>query len=188
MAEIYQDMDVLALYRQEHAYLEGHFLLASGKHSPYFLQSTRVMQYPKHTDLIAEALAKRLHHIDKLDFVIGPAMGGVTLAYALARALNLRALFAEKTSDKSKMLVREAFPIEKGQRFIAVEDVLTTGGSVKKAIQAAEALGASCAAVACVIDRGLSDLKPISLKTLTFPTYEPSACPLCQQGLPLEEV
>ena len=188
-------MDILETYKQTGAFLEGHFLLASGRHSPFFLQSTTVLQHPKHIDALGEALADKLRselgNMDEIDFVIGPAMGGVTLAYVVARALNKRALFAEK-DGQGGMLVREALPIEAGSKFIAVEDVLTTGGSVHKAVLAAEASGASCQAVACIVDRGLSKLPetlPLySLLTLEFPTYEAGKCPLCDEGLTLQEV
>lgn len=188
-------MDILETYKQTGAYLEGHFLLASGRHSPFFLQSTTVLQHPEHVDALGTALATQLknelNNLDEIDFVIGPAMGGVTLAYVVARALGKRALFAEK-DGKGGMFVREALPIEAGSKFIAVEDVLTTGGSVHKAVLAAEAKGASCQTVACIIDRGLSKLPeslPLySLITLEFPTYEASNCPLCNDGLTLQEV
>ncbi len=188
-------MDILETYKQTGAYLEGHFLLASGRHSPFFLQSTTVLQHPEHIDaignLLAEKLKNELDNLDEIDFVIGPAMGGVTLAYVVARALNKRALFAEK-DGQGGMLVREALPIEAGTKFIAVEDVLTTGGSVHKAVLAAEAKGGNCQAVACIIDRGLSKLPetlPLySLVTLEFPTYEANNCPLCDDGLTLQEV
>lgn len=192
-------MDVLSRYRQTGALLEGHFLLASGKHSPKFLQSTTVMQHPEHAEAIAAELAEKLRSHDRVQdasFVIGPAMGGVVLAYALAKALGLRALFAEKVREKDgsshRMFIREGLDIAAGERFIAVEDVITTGGSVRKAIRAAEARGTQCITLACIIDRGLSDftgaLAPLSLTSLDFPTYDPEDCPLCEAGIPLVEV
>ena len=192
---ISNSMDILETYKQTGAYLEGHFLLASGRHSPFFLQSTTVLQYPEHIDALGNAMAAKLKNelknLDEIDFVIGPAMGGVTLAYVVAKALGKRALFAEK-DGQGGMLVREALPIEVGTKFIAVEDVLTTGGSVHKAVLAAEAKGSSCEAVACIIDRGLSKLPetlPLySLLTLEFPAFEASNCPLCDDDLELQEV
>lgn len=179
-------MDVLELYRQCGAYLEGHFLLASGRHSPKFLQSTTVMQYPEHAEALGAALAQKFKGLE-LDFVLGPAMGGVVLAHTVAKALGCRALFAEKLG-KSQMMIREAFTVTPGERFLAVEDVITTGGSLRKAIRAAEDEGAICADVGCLIDRLQSPLAPRSLVTLEFPSYAPDACPLCQSGVPLAEV
>ena len=186
-----KQMQVLDLYREQNAYLEGHFLLASGKHTPTFLQSTRVLQYPRHAEAIGCALARLFADVTaehEIDFVIGPAMGGVVLAHVVARALGARALFAEK-DGRGGMNVRSAFEVRADERFLAVEDVVTTGGSLKKAIAAAERHGAVCSGVGCVIDRGLSDLSGLrSLTRLEFPTYAPDECPLCREGVPLEEV
>lgn len=182
-------MNVLDRYKETGAYLEGHFLLASGRHSPKFLQSTTVMQHPEHALAFGEAIAQKLGNV-KPDFVIGPAMGGVVLAFVVAKALGCRALFAEK-DGKGGMLIREAFKVNPGETFIAVEDVVTTGGSLKKAIQAAEREGASCLGMACIIDRGLADLPDLpfsSLDKVVFPTYAADDCPLCQANIRLEEV
>lgn len=183
-------MNVLELYREAGACLEGHFLLASGQHSPTFLQSTRLLQHPDKAEAVGGALAEKLSDLAP-SFVIGPAMGGVVLAFVVARALGCRALFAEK-NGAGGMRVREAFEIVPGEPFVAVEDVLTTGGSLSKAIRAAEQAGGRCLATACIIDRGLAQfsgrLRPRSLARLEFPTYPPEACPLCRDGVPLEEV
>lgn len=182
-------VNVLELYREADGYLEGHFLLASGRHSPVFLQSTTVLQHPEVALRLGAALAETVR-AKAPDFVIGPAMGGVVLAFVVARALGCRALFAEK--GDGGMLVRSAFAIRPGERFVAVEDVLTTGGSLRRSIAAAERAGAVCVGAACLIDRGLSqlpeDLSLCSLARLEFPTYPPEACPLCRDGVPLEEV
>ena len=179
-------MDVLDLYRQSGGLLEGHFLLASGRHSPKFLQSTTVFQFPERAEALGSALAAKFRNLNP-DFVLGPAMGGVILAHTVARALGCRAIFAEKFS-KNQMLIRDAFKISPGERFLAVEDVITTGGSLRKAIRAAEAEGAECADVGCIIDRLGSPLAPRSLLSLEFPTYAPDDCPLCRDGVPLEDV
>jgi orotate phosphoribosyltransferase len=178
-------MDVLDLYKRTGAYLEGHFLLASGRHSPKFLQSTTVMQYPEHAEALGAALAEKFRGL-ALDFVLGPAMGGVILAHTVAKALGCRALFAEKAGKG--MILRDAFKVTPGERFLAVEDVITTGGSLRKAIRAAEAEGATCVDIGCIIDRLGSPLAPRSLVQLEFPSYAPDACPLCQAGIPLEDV
>ena len=180
-------MDILNLYRETGAYLEGHFLLASGRHAPKFLQSTTVLQYPQYADAIGAALAQKFKDEPAPSFVLGPAMGGVVLAHTVARALGCRALFAEK-DGMGGMKIREAFEVGKGETFIAVEDVVTTGGSLKKSIAAAEASGGACIGVGCIIDRGTSDMTLASLETLSFTTYPADACPLCTQGVALEDV
>jgi len=182
-------VDVLKLYRETAAYLEGHFLLRSGLHSPKFLQSTTLMQHPIYAEAIGEALGELFDDLD-LDFVIGPAMGGVVLAFVTAKALGVRALFAEKEGE-GQMGIREGLTLHPGERFLAVEDVVTTGGSVQRAIRAAEAKGARCVAVGAIIDRsqGVDFGVPFrALTRLEFPTYAPEDCPLCSQGVPLQEV
>ena len=180
-------MDVLSLYTETGAYLEGHFLLASGRHSPKFLQSTTVLQYPQHAEAIGAALAQKLSGLATPAFVLGPAMGGVVLAHTVAKELGCRALFAEK-DGAGGMKIREAFEIAEGETFVAVEDVVTTGGSLQTSIKAAEAEGGACVGVGCIIDRGTSELDLIALKTLSFPTYPADDCPLCDQGVPLEDI
>lgn len=182
-------MDVLNLYKETGAYLEGHFLLASGRHSPKFLQSTTVLQYPQHAESIGAALARKL--AETLDgapaFALGPALGGVVLAHTVAKELGCRALFAEK-DGAGGMKIREAFDIAGGETFVAVEDVVTTGGSLQRSISAAEAEGGTCVGVGCIIDRGTSDMTLTALETLSFPTYPADDCPLCAQGVPLEDI
>jgi len=186
-------MNVLDLYRQAGALHEGHFLLASGRHSPMFLQSTTVLQYPHLTEQIGRAIADKVRAAGyEPSFVIGPAMGGVTLAYEVARHLRTRALFAEKDGQGS-MLVREAFSIQPDEPFLAVEDVLTTGGSVLKAVRAAEARGGRAIALACIVDRRkedgpLGDHPLLALERLYFETYAPDALPDWLAERPLQEI
>jgi len=183
-------VDILNLYKETGALLEGHFLLRSGRHSPKFLQSTTLLQHPIYAEAVGQALGELFEELD-IHFVIGPAMGGVVLAFVTAKALGVRALFAEK-DGRGGMLVREGLTIHPGERFLAVEDVVTTGGSVQKAIQAAEARGARCVAVGSIVDRsaGRSEFGvPFrALTELDFPTYASDSCPLCQRGVPLQEV
>ncbi len=187
------EIDVLEVYKQAGAYHEGHFLLASGRHSPKFLQSTTLLQYPHFTEQIGTALAKKLKTANiQADFLIGPAMGGVVLAYETARHYGTRAIFAEK-DGMGGMKIREAFTIKAGETFIAVEDVLTTGGSVLKAVRAAEAAGGKCVGVACIVDRrkGAGDLESyplIALTRLVFDTYLPDEVPEWLAAIELQEI
>ncbi|WP_027461512.1 orotate phosphoribosyltransferase [Deinococcus murrayi] len=187
-------MDVLSLYREAGAYHEGHFLLASGRHSPKFLQSTTLLQYPHLTEQIGQALAQKVREAGLSPrLVVGPAMGGVVLAYEVARHLpGSRAIFAEK-DGQGGMKVREAFRIGTDEPFLAVEDVLTTGGSVLKAVRAAEALGGRCVGVACIVDRRaeegpLAGYSLVSLTRLTFDTYAPDEVPEWLAQVPLQEI
>lgn len=186
-------MDVLNLYREAGAYHEGHFLLASGRHSPKFLQSTTLLQYPHLTGQLGEALAHKLRDTGlEAQFLIGPAMGGVVLSYEVARHYGTRAIFAEK-DGQGGMTIREAFTVAPGETFVAVEDVLTTGGSVLKAVRAAEAAGGRCVGIACIVDRraqeGPLDGYPlVALTRLVFDTYEPGDVPGWLAALPLQEI
>ncbi|WP_216324734.1 orotate phosphoribosyltransferase [Deinococcus aestuarii] len=190
-------MDVLALYREAGAYHEGHFLLASGRHSPKFLQSTTLLQYPHLTERIGQGIAEKLRKAGvHATVTVGPAMGGVVLAYEVARHLNrqggTRAIFAEK-DGRGGMKLREAFTLAPGEPFVAVEDVLTTGGSVLKAVRAAEAAGGKCVAIACIVDRRkeegpLEGYPLVSLAHLTFDTYAPDEVPEWLAQRPLQEI
>ena len=181
------------MYRTCGALHEGHFLLASGRHSPTFLQSTTVLQWPQLAGQLGEAIAGRVRDAGLApSFVIGPAMGGVTLAYEVARHLKARALFAEK-DGKGGMTVRDAFQIAPQEPFLAVEDVLTTGGSVLKALGAARARGGVPLAVACIVDRRsqpgpLSGQPLLALERLPFETYAPEELPAWLAARPLREI
>jgi orotate phosphoribosyltransferase len=182
-------VNVLELYQQTGAYLEGHFLLASGRHSPKFLQSTTVMQHPDHAETFGKGIASLFQ--EKPDFVIGPAMGGIVLAHEVAKTLGCRALFAEKDGHGG-MTIREAFVVKPNETFIAVEDVVTTGGSLMKAVHAAERAGASCLGIGCILDRGTAKLPEHltfkALARLEFPSYAPDDCPLCKEKIPLVKI
>jgi len=182
-------MDILELYKKTGAFLEGHFVLRSGLHSPYFLQSTALLQHPLYAEAVGEALARQFED-ERVDFVLGPAIGGVVLSFVTAKALGARALFAEK-DGQGGMFIRRGFTVNEGDRFIAVEDVVTTGESVRKAIRAAQALGAVPVGVGAIVNRGKGvgwELPFRALFTLEAPLYPPEACPLCRAGVALEEV
>ncbi|TFU15580.1 orotate phosphoribosyltransferase [Thermus tengchongensis] len=183
-------MDVLELYRRTGALLEGHFLLRSGLHSPLFLQSAALLQHPLYAEAVGEALGK-LFEDEGVDFVIGPALGGVVLSFVVAKALGARALFAEK-DGQGGMTLRRGLTVNPGERFLAVEDVVTTGESVRKAIRAAEARGGVLVGVGAIVDRSGGEAAfgvPFrALVRLGVPQYLPEACPLCRDGVPLEEV
>lgn len=167
------------------AKLSGHFLLTSGLHSDTYLQCARLTQFPDFGGEIGQALAEKFSG-SHVDLVVGPAMGGIILAYEVARGLKVPALFTER--QEGRMTLRRGFEIHAGQRVLVTEDVVTTGGSVKEVIRLLEDIGAVVAGVGAVIDRsgGKVDFGyPFhALLTLNVKTYDPSECPLCQQGLP----
>lgn len=181
---------VLQILRESDVLLEGHFRLTSGRHSDRFMQTSRVWQHPDRAARLGQALAARVVAQlgpDAFVSVVGPAMGGIILGYEVARALGLRAIYAEKEGDR--MVIKRGFQVSPGERFLVVEDALTTGGSVRRAIEALQAAGGVPIAVAVAVDRsqGRADLGlPIIVLTeLSIPSYDPYDCPLCRSGVPL---
>ncbi|HEX7022169.1 MAG TPA: orotate phosphoribosyltransferase [Trueperaceae bacterium] len=186
-----ENSSILDIYRHTGAMREGHFLLASGMHTQYFFQSATVMQFPNIAQSFGEAISAKW--VDTpMDFVIGPAMGGIVLAALTAQQLGIRALFAEKTASGEDMFIREGMKVQEGERFLAVEDVVTTGGSVMKAVKAAEKEGAVCVGVSSVIDRNDGSTPfPVPYRPLTglkVEMYAAAGCPLCAVGIPLEKI
>jgi len=182
------EAEITEIFRETGVIREGHFLLTSGRHSPIFLQCSQVLQYPRKTELLAADLAAR-HRDRGIQVVLGPAMGGVILAYEVARQLGARALYLEK-GPEGGMLLRRGFKISPGERVLVVEDAITTGGSVLKTIEAIRPLGVEIVGVGALVDRsgGGVDLGyPLSaLLTLEIPSHAPEDCPQCRAGVPLE--
>jgi len=180
------EKDVLDIFEKKNALLSGHFKLSSGLHSGKYLQCALVLQYPDIAEKMAMEIAGRFK-ADGIDFVVGPALGGVTLAYEVARALGVRGLFTER--QDGKMTLRRGFSISKGEKALVVEDVITTGGSTKEVIDVIESLGAKTVGVACVIDRsGGKAGFPVKFEALAkvkVETFEENNCPLCKSGAPI---
>jgi orotate phosphoribosyltransferase len=178
--------DVLTLFRRSGALLEGHFRLSSGLHSGGYLQCALVLSHPRDAEILGAALGQlvRPHGIE---VVLSPALGGIVIGQEVARALGVRALFAER--QDGKLTLRRGFSLSPGEKVLVVEDVLTTGGSTRETIDVAKAAGADVVAASAIIDRsggthGL-DVPFHALVSLSVPTYQPESCPLCAQGLPV---
>ncbi len=174
---------VLDIYKKTGALLTGHFLLSSGLHSEQYLQSAVVLQQPDIATKLCAALA--YHFKDsQIEVVIAPALGGVFVSHETARALGVRALFAERVNGE--LTLRRGFTIKPGERVLVVEDVITTGKSTKETIEVVKRCGGVVIAAGSLIDRsgGKADIGVpfISLVTLDVPTYLPTACPLCKSG------
>jgi len=178
---------ILEVFREAGALLEGHFLLSSGLHSPKYLQCALVLQDPARAEQLCSRLARAFAD-DRVETVVGPAMGGILVAYELARALGARAIFAER--EEGRMRLRRGFRIEPGQRVLLAEDVVTTGGSLREVLTLVREAGAEVVGVAALVDR-TSGRDPgfgmplTALVQLDVPTHTPEECPLCQEGLPL---
>lgn len=176
--------DVLSLFRQSGALLEGHFRLSSGLHSPGYLQCALVLQRPRDAEALGAALASHLGSYG-VDAVLSPALGGIVIGHEVARALGVRAIFAER--QDGTLTLRRGFALGAGEKVVVVEDVLTTGGSTRETIAVATNAGAHAVAAAAIVDRsgGRHELAiPFhALLPMALATYQPDACPLCAQGL-----
>lgn len=179
--------DVLSVFRDSGALLEGHFRLTSGLHSPRYLQCARVLMDPAQATTLGAQLAEVLRsHLggQKPDAVVAPAIGGILVAHEVARGFSCLALFTER--QDGVMTLRRGFTLESGQSVVVVEDVITTGGSTREVIDAVAALGARVLAVGSLVDRsgGQASLgvPRASLLTVDAPTYAAESCPLCAAG------
>jgi orotate phosphoribosyltransferase len=178
---------VTELLEETGVIMNGHFLLTSGKHSGCFLQCSQLLQHPQYTAVIASQMAEPFRdHAVKT--VIGPAMGGVILAYETARVLGIRALYAEPSGGK--MALRRGFKIEGGEKVLVVEDAVTTGGSVQKVIKLLLELQAEPVGVSAIIDRSAGKvdfgLPAHYLLSLEVASYDAGDCPLCRSRLTLQ--
>lgn len=177
------EKDVAQLFEDVGVILHGHFKLTSGKHSPTFLQCAQLMKHPDKTESIAKELAAPFAD-DKVDLVIGPAMGGIILSYEVARQLGCQAMFVEK--DEAGMRLRRGFKITPNSRVLVVEDAVTTGGSVQKTLDALAAIDVEVVGVGVLVDRSAGKVKlhprQYAMLTLDIPSYDPENCPLCATG------
>ncbi len=146
------EREVLDLFRQSGALLEGHFRLSSGLHSDRYLQSALVLQHPDLAEQLGRALAARLEHLQPT-VILSPALGGIVIRQEVGRAMHIRAQFAER--QDGKLMLRRGFTLWPNDRVLVVEDVITTGGSTRETIAVAEATGASVLGAAAIIDRGV---------------------------------
>lgn len=177
----------LDIFRRAGAVLDGHFLLTSGLHSPTYMEKFLVLQWPKYTERLCRMIAEQHCEAD-VEVVAGPTTGGVILAYDVARHLGVRGIFAERGSSGGRAF-RRGFTVNPGERVLVVDDVLTTGGSVREVVDEVRRLGGNVLGVAVIVDRSASPVDlgaPLSaLLRLEIPSYQPASCPLCAQGLPL---
>lgn len=172
-------------FRNCSAILEGHFRLSSGRHSSSYLQCARVLMYPDRAETLCRELRDR-YEGEAPDVVCGPAIGGITFSYEIARAFGCPGIFVERS--EGTFTLRRGFNLEPGTRVLVAEDVVTTGGSVIEACQVLQQLGAVVVGIVTLVHR--SDDNPFdvpltSLLRLPLESYEKQDCPLCDEGLPL---
>ncbi|HEY3328402.1 MAG TPA: orotate phosphoribosyltransferase [Capsulimonadaceae bacterium] len=178
--------EVYRKFVEADALLEGHFLLSSGKHSPTYLEKFLVLQYPKTVEAFCADLAERFRD-QNIDVVLGPTTGGVLLAYETAKHLGTRGIFAE--SEGGKRVLRRGFAIAPGERVLLVDDILTSGSSVRDTIEVITEADGVLAGVGILADRSggkvTFGVPQQALLTLDVVAYEADDCPLCKQGVPM---
>jgi orotate phosphoribosyltransferase len=177
---------VLELFRTSGALLEGHFRLTSGLHSPGYMQCALVLQHPDHAESLGRAIGERARPL-RPTVVLSPALGGVVIGHEVARALRIRAIFAER--QDGALTLRRGFTVDRDDRVLVVEDVLTTGGSTRETMGLAQSAGAHVIGAASVVDRSGGgvrfDVPFMALLDYALPTYQADVCPLCALGLPV---
>lgn len=172
--------EVLDIFRQSGAILEGHFILTSGLRSPVFLQKARVFMYPDRTERLCRALAEciRAAGFGDLEYVISPAVGGIVPGYETARHLGVPAMWVEREDGQFRL---RRFELPKGSRVVVVEDIVTTGLSIRETVDSLTAIGAKVIAAACLIDRsgGEADVGVplVSLAQYKVPAYPADQLP-----------
>ena len=177
---------VEALFQKSGALLKGHFLLTSGRHSPVYWEKFRVLQFPQYTAELCQMIAGRFRSQD-IQVVAGPTTGGIIIAYEVARQLGVRSVFAEKEGDVR--LFRRGFNIDAGERVLIVDDILTTGGSIREVMAAVGKLNGKLVGIGVLVDRSEQDVDfgvPLfaCLRSKAL-TYAVAGCPLCAAGVPL---
>jgi len=172
--------------RESKALLKGHFLLTSGRHSEYYVEKIKIINNPKFVDILCEKLAEQLRSIE-CDLIVGPAYGGIVLAYEVAKKLGKRFVFTQRKDEK--MTIRSGFEVYPGDKAVIIEDIITTGGSVKEVIEVLKNNELDVKAIGCIVDRsgGSVDFgyELISLLTMQIETWDADNCPLCKSGVPL---
>ncbi|MFC2728087.1 MAG: orotate phosphoribosyltransferase [Centipeda sp. (in: firmicutes)] len=179
--------EVRALLVETGAIMDGHFLLTSGLHSPHYVEKFNVLQHPAYTAQLCAAMAEKFKDA-QIETVVGPVTGGILLAHETGKSLGTRAIFTERMDGK--MTFRRGFSLREGERVLIVEDIVTTGGSIKEVIEVVKAAGAVPVAVSMLVDRSggkanFGDVPAVALLTMDVETYAPENCPLCAKGVPM---
>ncbi len=180
------EQKILDIFIKTGALLKGHFLLTSGRHSNIYFQCAKVLQYPEYCEMICKNIAAHYKSYG-IDTVISPAIGGIIVGQEVARQLNKRSIFAER--EDIALTLRRGFSLEKGERVLVCEDVVTTGGSVFEVIEIVKGCGAVVEGVGFIVDRsngkvnfGFPQFSTVKLDAVSF---SPEECPLCKQGIEL---
>ena len=181
------EQEVKDLLIKTNAIMEGHFLLTSGLHSPHYVEKFNVLQHPEYTQKLCEAMADKFKDAH-IDTVVGPVTGGILLAHETGKALGTRAIFTER--ENGRMTFSRGFSLKPDERVLIVEDIVTTGGSIKEVIDVVKENGGIPVAVSMLVDRSggkasFGDVPCTALLHMDVQTYKPEECPLCKKGVPM---
>lgn len=178
--------EVLEIFKKSGALLTGHFLLTSGLHSDEYFEKFQVLQYPEYVQILCKKLADKFKG-KKVEVVVGPTVGGVIIAYEVAKNLGVKAIFAER--EENQRVFKRGFYINENQKVLIVDDILTTGKSIFEVIDLVKKYKADIVGIGVLLDRSGGavkvdyDLKP--LVTVFAKTFKPEECPMCQKGEPI---
>lgn len=184
--------DLMTQLAETGAIRSGHFLYASGKHGDTYLEKFNLLRSPEATVNACQFFADRFRD-EKIDVVVGPTTGGVILAFETARQLGVAAAYAERASDgASGREIRRGTTFEPGSRVLVVDDILTTGGSIRETLAALDGHPVEVVAVGVLVDRSagattFGDVPLVAIASQKFDAWDADACPLCEQGIPLEK-
>lgn len=187
MSDAMTEKEVEDLLIETSAIMEGHFLLTSGLHSPRYVEKFNVLQKPVYTEKLCRAMAEKFRDAN-IETVVGPVTGGILLAHETGKALGTRAIFTER--ENGKMTFRRGFTLHEGERVLIVEDIVTTGGSIREVIDVVKEHGGIPVAVSMLVDRSggkatFGDVPSTALLHMDVQTYKPEECPLCKAGIPM---
>ena len=181
--------ELMQILTETGAYQSGHFKLSSGLHSGNYIQCSQLLKFPRIAEKVCAEIGE-LFKDENIEMVVGPATGGILVAYEVGRALNVPAIFAER--ENGVMTLRRGFHVEPGTRCLVTEDVLTTGGSAQEVVELLQSKGAEVVAATSIIDRTPGNTIKLkvpfkSLIQLSFPTHNPEECPMCKEGMPIQK-
>ncbi|NMA01746.1 MAG: orotate phosphoribosyltransferase [Clostridia bacterium] len=180
--------EIMEMLQKTNALRKGHFKLTSGLHSEGYVQCALLLKEPHLAEKVGQALGEKFLE-EKPDIVVGPAIGGIIIAYEVARSLGVPGIFAER--ENGKMTLRRGFSVEKGQKALVVEDVITTGGSSQEVVELLRSMGVEVIGVGSIIDRSGGQNKLTvpykSLLALDIKTFPPEECSLCAEGKPIDK-
>lgn len=183
--------EVEEVFRASGAFLDGHFVLSSGRHSPKYLEKFQVLQWPKRTERLCAAIVERVRDLG-IETVAGPTTGGIILAHEVGRQLDVRAVYAERDDAGGGRVFRRGFQLRPGERVLVVDDIMSTGGSVDETIAAVRAAGATVVGAAVLVDRSggkahTSGIPRFALWEVAMETYDAASCPQCAAGEPIRK-